>query len=49
MRRKKGLSSYYPQTHISAAEQKNREYDKLAELVRDNLDMKKIYQILSEW
>ena len=49
LRKKKGLSSYHPQTRISAAEQKNREYDKLARLVRHNLDMEKIYQILSEW
>jgi len=49
LRKKKGLSSYYPQTEISAAEQKNREYDKLAGLVRHNLDIEKIYQVLSEW
>ena len=47
LRKRKRVSSYHPQTEISAIKQRNREYDKLAELVRDNLDMGKIYQILS--
>ena len=48
LRRKKGLaiSSSICQDRISYQEQKGREYDKLACLVRDNLDMDKIYHIL---
>jgi len=48
LRRKKGLviSSSICQDRISYQEQKDREYDKLACLVRDNLDMVKIYHIL---
>jgi len=46
LRKKKGLS-YHFQTQISAAKQKNKEYNKLAGLVRDNLNMEKIYQILN--
>lgn len=48
LRSKKGLaiSSYIRQDGISYQEEKDREYDKLACLVRDNLDMDKIYHIL---
>ncbi|HDK25608.1 MAG TPA: cobyric acid synthase, partial [Candidatus Atribacteria bacterium] len=48
LRNKKGLriSSCIPQNRISYQEEKDREYDKLACLVRDNLDMDKIYHIL---
>ena len=48
LRRKKGLaiSSCVNQDKISYQEEKDREYDKLACLVRDNLDMDKIYHIL---
>ena len=48
LRSKKGLaiSSCVNQNRISYQEQKDREYDKLACLVRDNLDMDKIYHIL---
>jgi len=48
LRRKKGLMIYNSinQDRISYQEQKDREYDKLACLVRDNLDMDKIYHIL---
>ncbi|MBU4601561.1 cobyric acid synthase CobQ, partial [bacterium] len=48
LRRKKGLmiSSCINQDRISYQEQKDREYDRLACLVRDNLDMEKIYHIL---
>lgn len=34
--------------HFDAEEHKRQEYDKLADLVRRSLDMKKIYQILEE-
>ena len=48
LRNKKGLtiSSCVNQNRISYQEEKDREYDKLACLVRDNLDMVKIYHIL---
>lgn len=48
LRRKKGLaiSSCINQDRISYQEEKDREYDRLACLVRDNLDMEKIYHIL---
>jgi len=48
LRNKKGLiiSSCVNQDRISYQEEKDREYDKLACLVRDNLDMVKIYHIL---
>lgn len=48
LRRKKGLmiSNSINQDRISYREQKDREYDKLACLLRDNLDMDKIYHIL---
>ena len=48
LKSKKGLaiSSCVNQNRISYQEQKDREYDKLACLVRDNLNMDKIYHIL---
>lgn len=48
LKSKKGLaiSNYVNQNRISYQEEKDREYDKLACLVRDNLDMEKIYYIL---
>lgn len=48
IRSKKGLaiSSYANQDGISYQEQKDREYDRLACLVRNNLDVEKIYHIL---
>jgi adenosylcobyric acid synthase len=48
LRSKKGLaiSNCVNQDRISYREQKDREYDKLARLVRGNLDMEKIYHIL---
>jgi adenosylcobyric acid synthase len=48
LRRKKGLSisSCVNQDRASYQEEKDREYDKLACLVRGNLDMDKIYHIL---
>lgn len=48
LRSKKGLtiSSFIHQDRISYQERKDREYDRLACLVRDNLDMEKIYPIL---
>jgi len=48
LRNKKGLtiSSCIRQDRISYQEEKDREYDRLACLVRDNLDMDKIYHIL---
>jgi len=48
LRRKKGLSisSCVNQDRRSYQEEKDREYDKLACLVRDNLNMDKIYHIL---
>jgi adenosylcobyric acid synthase len=48
LRRKKGLmvSHSINQDRISYREQKDREYDKLACLIRENLDMDKIYHIL---
>jgi len=48
LRSKKGLiiSSCINQDRISYQEEKDREYDSLACLVRDNLDMVKIYHIL---
>ena len=48
LKSKKGLtiSSCINQDRISYQEQKDREYDRLACLVRDNLDMEKIYHIL---
>jgi len=46
LRQTKGLSFYFPCGEISYRERKNREYDKLAELVRANLDIKKIYKIM---
>jgi len=48
LRSKKGLiiSSCINQDKISYQEQKDKEYDKLACLVRDNLDIDKIYHIL---
>jgi len=47
LRKRKGLSPHHSRTQASRLEQKNKEYDKLAELVRKNLDMEKIYQILN--
>jgi len=48
LRSKKGLtiSSFIHQDKISYQERKDREYDRLACLVRGNLDMDKIYHIL---
>ncbi len=48
LRSKKGLmiSNSINQDRISYREQKDREYDKLACLLKDNLDMDKIYHIL---
>jgi adenosylcobyric acid synthase len=48
LRNKKGLtiSNCIRQDRISYQEEKDREYDRLACLVRDNLDMGKIYHIL---
>jgi len=48
LKSKKGLmiSNGVNQDRISYQEQKDREYDRLACLIRDNLDMDKIYHIL---
>ncbi len=46
LRQTKGLSPYFSYQKVSFREQKEREYDKLASLVRKNLDMKKIYKIM---
>ena len=32
--------------HFSYSDYKNREYDKLAEVLRENIDIKKIYEIM---
>ena len=40
------ISNSINQDRISYREQKDREYDKLACLLKDNLDMDKIYHIL---
>ena len=38
--------SLFSPEKLSIQEEKNKEYDKLAEVVKNNLRMKKIYQIL---
>lgn len=43
--KEKGLSPSSSQ-QISLEEYKDREYDKLAKLVKENIDMKKVYQIM---
>lgn len=45
--RKKGIE-FNPLDSISIEEFKNREYDKLADIVRQSLDMDKIYKILND-
>ena len=44
IRRKKGVDEL--SENFSFAEYKNNEYDKLAKILRENLDMKKIYEIM---
>jgi len=46
LRKEKGLSPLFPPRKISTQEEKDKEYNKLAELVRNNLNMKKIYKIM---
>jgi len=46
LRQEKGLSSYFPCRGISGWERKDREYNKLADLVRAKLNIKKIYKIM---
>jgi len=46
LRKRKGLSLYHSRNQASRLEKRNKEYDKLANLVRKNLDIEKIYQIL---
>lgn len=43
----KGLK-YCPKPKWSVADYKEQQYDKLAKLVRQSLDMKRIYEILME-
>ena len=45
LREKKGLADFGPA--VDAAEWKEREYDRLADLVRRSVDMEKIYEILN--
>jgi len=45
LRKEKGLSPLF-RRKISIEEEKNKEYDKLAEVVRNNLNMEKIYKIM---
>ncbi len=44
---KKGIK-YTPHENVDLETKKNREYDKLAELVRESLDMKSVYKILDD-
>ena len=44
IREKKGLDK--TDENFSFSEYKNREYDKLAQVLRENLDLKKIYEIM---
>ena len=44
IRRKKGVDEL--SENFSFAEYKNNEYDKLAKILRENLDIKKIYEIM---
>jgi len=46
LRKEKGLPPLFSPEKLSIQEEKNKEYDKLAEVVKNNLRMKKIYQIL---
>jgi len=46
-RKRKSLFLHCPRIQVSELEQRNKEYDKLAKLVRKNLDIEKIYQILN--
>jgi len=46
IRKTKGLPSYFPSRKVSIRERKEKEYDKLADIVRRSLDMKKIYKIM---
>ncbi len=45
---KKGLDTINETSQISLEEYKNREYDKLAKVFRENVNMEKIYEILGE-
>ena len=44
VRKLKGLDNI--EENFSFSEYKNREYDKLAQVLRENLDMEKIYEIM---
>jgi len=46
-RKRKSPFLHCPRIQVSELEQRNKEYDKLAKLVRKNLDIEKIYQILN--
>ena len=46
VRKDKGLDSI--NENFSFTEYKNQEYDKLAQILRENIDIQKIYNIISE-
>ncbi len=47
LRKRKGLQPLAPAKEMSALEQRSRDFDKLATVVRNSLDMDKVYGLLS--